>query len=251
MIVGLVKSLLVYYGIPFRRRRMRRMYRRFLSPGALAFDIGSHLGNRVRAFVSLGARAVAVEPTGACVRILTRLYGGRRDVEIEPVAVGAAEGTAMLHVARSAPTLNTISAEWISRVKEVSIFDGVQWSASETVPVTTLDTLIRRYGEPAFVKIDVEGHEPEVLQGLTTPVAALSFELLPASSERAVRCVERLEALGSYRYNYSPVETMRLRWSQWVSAATIRVFAESLPRDGRSGDVYAVRTDRLPSDNTL
>ena len=76
------------------------------------------------------------------------------------------------------------------------------------VQVVTLQTLIERYGEPAFVKVDVEGFEAEVLAGLATPVRALSFEYLPATREIALDCLERLALLGRYRYNWPP----RGRW---------------------------------------
>ena len=44
------------------------------------------------------------------------------------------------------------------------------------VPVTTLDALIERHGVPSFVKVDAEGFEEEVLQGLSRSIKALSFE---------------------------------------------------------------------------
>ncbi|MGC9313108.1 MAG: CDP-alcohol phosphatidyltransferase family protein, partial [Sediminispirochaetaceae bacterium] len=59
---GLVSSFLIYYGIPFKALRMRRFYAGFLSRGSLAFDIGSHIGNRIGAWSRLGAEVVAVEP---------------------------------------------------------------------------------------------------------------------------------------------------------------------------------------------
>ena len=52
---GIWRSLLLYYGVPFRQRRMRRLYAQFIKPGDLCFDVGAHVGNRLRAWDSLGA----------------------------------------------------------------------------------------------------------------------------------------------------------------------------------------------------
>jgi hypothetical protein len=63
-----------------------------------------------------------------------------------------------------------------------------------------LDELIDEHGLPAFCKIDVEGFEPEVLRGLSTPLPALAFEFhrdLPQATEASLA---RLEELGNYRY---------------------------------------------------
>jgi len=68
--IGLARSLATYHGIPFRQRRLRRLYRSFVNAGDLAFDIGAHAGNRVRALTALGCRVV--EGTimgGPCVRV--------------------------------------------------------------------------------------------------------------------------------------------------------------------------------------
>jgi hypothetical protein len=61
-LVGVVRSLSTYYVGKDRRRDMDDLYSRFLRPGDLAFDIGSHVGDRVVSFRRLGAAVVAVEP---------------------------------------------------------------------------------------------------------------------------------------------------------------------------------------------
>ena len=234
---GLARSLVVHYGIPFRARRLARLYAPFLAPGALAFDVGAHAGNRVRAFRRLGARVVAVEPQPDFVRLLEGLYGRDPAVTIVAAAVAAAPGEARLLVSERTPTVTTLSADWARRVAADPSFRGVSWAPGARVPVTTLDALVAAHGRPDFVKLDVEGSEAAALAGLSTAVPALSFEYLAAARDVALACVDRLAALGRYEFNWSAGERQRLARPRWLEPDAIRAVLRGLAAG--SGDVYA------------
>src|SRR5262245_22407000 len=87
------KSLRVYYGNQERNRAMEALYRRFLSAGDLAFDIGAHVGDRISAFRRIGARVVAVEPQPAPARALRLIHGRDPGVKLLGAAVSDVEGT--------------------------------------------------------------------------------------------------------------------------------------------------------------
>lgn len=237
----------MYYGIPGRARRLRAFYRPFVAPDSVCFDVGAHAGNRVRAWRALGARVVAVEPQRLFGALLERLYGDDPAVTLVRAALGARAGVAEILVSSRHPTVSTLSRDWAERVARSRGFAGVRWDRRERVPVTTLDALIAEHGNPAFVKIDVEGAEAEVLAGLSTPVPALSFEFLPAAPEGALACLERLSVLGDYRYNWSLGERLRLESAAWVEPAAVRAFLERLPPEGPSGDVYARQARARPA----
>jgi FkbM family methyltransferase len=237
--LGFAFSFLIYYGLPFHHTALTRIYAPFIRSGDLCFDIGAHLGDRLRAWSRLGARVVALEPHPDMMNWLRRWYGQKTNIVLLEQAVGARAGTATLWMSRLAPSISTISHEWLSTVQQNPRFAGARWEEQIPVTVTTLDDLIAQYGKPAFCKIDVEGAELDVLKGLSQPLPALSFEYIPAVIETALGCMDRLSQLGKYEYNWRVSEFPRLKSSRWLSAEDMNAQLQRMPRDGNSGDVYA------------
>jgi FkbM family methyltransferase len=240
---GIGRSLAIYHGQPGRHRRLRQFYGQFLRPGDLGLDVGAHVGNRVRAWRSLGARVVAIEPQPDFVRVLRVLFGRDPDVIIRAQAVGAHRGRQSLRIATATPTVSSLSPAWMGTVAADRRFGRVRWDRTVEVEVVTLDDLVTAYGQPAFCKVDVEGFEAEVLRGLSRPVPALSFEYLSPAHDAGLAALAEVERLGAvaggYEYNYSPVETMRFTADRWLDAAGLERLLDRIRSQGRSGDVYA------------
>ena len=223
--------------------RMKAFYRPFLPRGSLVFDIGANLGNRTEVFLELGARVVALEPLPAVAKTLGDWKRGDPNFTLVQKAVGAVAGTSVLHVSNYS-VISSMTPEWVEACKQQPHLRDAVWS-TETVEVTTLDALIDRFGVPAFTKIDVEGYEVEVLQGLSRPIPALSFEYTPYRHEPALECLRLLRRFGRARFNSSPGDSFVLQHEKWLDEDGIVDFClHQVPREPEFGDIYVVFEDR-------
>ena len=219
-----------------RRPGAKRFYAGFVRPGDLVFDVGANVGDRTTIFRALGATVVAVEPQRSCVERLQAAFGRDPEVRIVPAGLAAAPGSIELSICDAAPTISTMSTTW----REQGRFaDTHEWTRTETVPLTTLDALIEEHGTPQFCKIDVEGFERGVLEGLSRPIPHISFEFTREFIGEAVACVRHLEGLGQFAFNVSLGESMRLLLPGNVSSDDLFAALDAQPDPLIWGDVYA------------
>ena len=217
--------------------RRTEFYSEFIDSKSLVFDVGANLGNRISSFLCIGAKVIAVEPQLFCCRYLRKKFGTQ--ITIENKAAGSQPGHLDLFVSDS-HTLTSLSKDYVDTVGKTR-FANAKWKTSKLVEVTTLSKLIHQYGVPAFIKIDVEGFELEVLKGLEQPVQCISFEYnTPDMKEIMFDCLNTLHKLSPrYEFNFSEGESMLLSRDTWL---TFDAFMEVVHKDEflntGFGDVY-------------
>lgn len=235
--LAVARSLRVYRLDRAHARGLRRIYGEFVRPEDLVFDVGAHVGDRVAAFRALGARVVAVEPQARLAHVLRLLHGRDPDVTVLRAALGPDEGEATLLLNPANPTVATRSRAFVEAAAGAPGWEDQRWRGAETVPAATLDGLIAAHGAPAFVKIDVEGFEAEVLAGLSLPPPALSFEVVAAARRAGRAALARAAALGYRRFRLSLGES-HVWAGEWIDAAAMDATLAALPDAANSGDVY-------------
>ncbi|MBS1665944.1 MAG: FkbM family methyltransferase [Bacteroidetes bacterium] len=223
------------------RKKIFSFYRQFVPKGSLVFDIGANIGERVSIFNELGAATIiAVEPQVHCVEKMKTKFGKNKHVQIENIGLGATEGEMDFYICDEDDRLSTFSTEQM----ENSFFSGrTVWNRKATIQVLKLDSLIEKYGMPAFCKIDVEGFEINVLNGLTKPIPALSFEFSSKQMDKVLACMNQLKKIDPrYVFNVCFGEPYQLDMKTWSDqeAVTARIEKEDKVSPTHAwGDIYA------------
>jgi FkbM family methyltransferase len=129
------------------------LFRRLVAPGSVVFDVGANAGYFSILSRELGATVHAFEPNPNVRALLSRSVSlGDGGITVVPAACSDHPGTMPLYLSEPGNTGMT------------SLI--VPTERSVEVDVITLDGYVERTGaRPSVMKVDVEGHEREVLAG--------------------------------------------------------------------------------------
>lgn len=183
------------------------------------------LVTELRAFLNLNVKVIAIELQKPCQRYLSRRFVDK--IVLIGCALGAEDKTEKMYLSSNS-AISSLSADWIESLKS-NRFKDHQWNDSMDVKVTTLDSLINKYGFADFVKIDVEGYEYEVLKGFTGSFSVMSFEYtVPERTDQLKLCINYLKSLSkNLKFNYSYGEELELISNEWLSVNELLQLSET------------------------
>lgn len=136
-----------------------------LRPGDLALDCGANMGVVTERLAATGADVIAFEPDPYAFATLTAKFEGQPNVTLVQAAVGVGTGTVRLMRADNFGE----NPEGAS-VKSTILDGGRRIDAANAIEVPLIDfpSLVREKvaarGEIAFVKMDIEGAELDILE---------------------------------------------------------------------------------------
>jgi FkbM family methyltransferase len=159
-----------------------------------SIDVGAHDGCYVHFLRKQSRHVLAFEPIPWMAADLVRKFPHR--VTVRPEALSRADGSATLHM----PVVNGHFVPGCSTISELASSTYGGNSRDLAVPVRTLDGVYA--GDVGFIKIDVEGHEIEVLEGARETIARCRpnflIEVVERLSPDGVRAVSAFLGQGGY-----------------------------------------------------
>jgi len=222
----------------FNKRRKKQklfsFYKKFINEGDLCFDIGANIGERTETFLQLGAKVITVEPQPQCMKILKQKFSNSGNVEFVEAAISSEKGINEMFICE-VNECSSISKEFINFYS--TNFNKLKWNSSIMVTTITLDELIKVYDVPLYCKIDVEGFEQKVFEGLSVPIKNIGFEFnLPFISE-TIECVNILDRLGNPLFNYIAFEKMEIVLNEWQNADEFKNTLSNIQSNILTGEI--------------
>jgi FkbM family methyltransferase len=176
-------------------------YKKILGHSNLIFDVGANGGSKTNIYLKVSKKVLCIEPDKSCVDILNSRFKNKNNVTVVPVGISDLEGKEIFYIEGKGSCLNTFSSKWRDTLEQEKPFwyqegESVSFTENYEVEVTTLDRLIKAYGIPDYIKLDIEGYEKNALKGLSYPVKFISLEAnLPALLDETIECINIINNL--------------------------------------------------------
>jgi FkbM family methyltransferase len=203
------------------------------------FDIGCNIGEWIEANYNSEDQFIGVEANPEIARIAKHHFRDLENVTIVNFLVSNENNFARdFYVCNTAHgVLSTASKFW----KDKSRFANQHYNKPIQVATITLDILIKIFGKPDEIKIDVEGFELKVVQGLTQKVDIISFEWSEESIDVIQGCLTHLQNLGFTGFFIQETDSYTFRPTTWETIQEIqKKISKLIPaRKDAWGMIYA------------
>ncbi len=170
----------------------------------LVFDIGYNTGEFARECIKQfpACKVIGVEAN------LSLIYGISEtpNLKILNFLVSSKEGEEIdFYIEPHQTGISTASRDFIenSRFKKGSKYlqpNNSQWMEPVKVRTITLDAMVREYGTPDYIKVDVEGYEYQVIAGLSEKQHILCFEWHEEGHQEVYKIVSHLQKIGYKKF---------------------------------------------------
>jgi FkbM family methyltransferase len=180
----------------------------------MLFDIGANAGSYTLANVAKYSRVICVDASRLQCSVMHSRLPPAKCTIIH--ALVSNDKNSKFYFCRHAAGLNydginysgisTASKEWISGKGRFAPGNkhndpNMVWEEEEETRVVSLDELVALFGEPTFIKIDVEGHEREVIYSLTKFSGTLAFEWAEEMKQETLDAIHHVsDVLGYTRF---------------------------------------------------
>jgi len=127
----------------------------------IVFDIGANIGNYCAALIESNQikKVFCFEPSSTATEQLNNRFLNLPQVHILSIALGKSDEKTTLYTDSDASGLASLTKRRLDHF-------GIEFDGSEIITMNTLSNIVRELGVvPDFIKIDVEGHELDVLNG--------------------------------------------------------------------------------------
>ena len=159
----------------------------------LLFDIGANRGDATVVGVALGYRVIAIEAAPKVFRELVSNFVYTPQVVPLKMAVSNTNNEVIEFYEAQEDGLSTMNKDWLTA--EGMPYKDKPFRAVKATTIT-IDRLVELYGEPDLIKVDVEGAEWAVFQGMTKSYGMLAFEWTDVTIEEHIKQLEYLRSLG-------------------------------------------------------
>lgn len=228
--------MLSYWRKYKKQKKLNKFYRELKVSDKLCFDVGANEGIRTEALLNCKSKVIAFEPQPECLQQLNKKYKNNSNLIIAPFALSGNDGKASFFICEEYSDCSTLSEEF---KENYGNYSKLNYKRQIQVDCLTIETAIKKYGQPYYIKLDTEGNDFEILRNLKSEIPVISFEYNFLLKHHAIAIIEKMQSLYSFNINYIHYENYEFRNSEKIEP---QIFLNNLekyfPENILTGEIF-------------